>query len=125
MTEPLDAIPAEMVEAAAKALHEHDRLEFTGEKPWERLDESDRDSYRKSMAAALAAALSVGEVERWIEYGHWSANKSYVWSCGPAAEDRHGDHCIYPTTHVMAVTQLILADGTRVQIAAPWREIPQ
>jgi hypothetical protein len=62
MTEPLDAIPAEVIEAAAAALHEHDRLEFTGEPPWERLEESDRDSYRKSMAVALAAALSWREV---------------------------------------------------------------
>lgn len=53
-------LPAAMIETAARALHEHDRLEedpdFDDLQPW------DQDSYRDSAQVVLAAAFGVCEV---------------------------------------------------------------
>ena len=59
-------LPPEMVEAAARATHEHDRMESLGEPDFDGLEEADRDSYRDFVRLILAAALSVCEVrEEW------------------------------------------------------------
>lgn len=50
-----------MVEAAARALHEHDRREYINDPPWDGLDEQERESYRIAQRIALAAALGVCE----------------------------------------------------------------
>jgi len=60
-----DLGPYDPVEQAARALHEHDRLErdppipgLGPEPPWEELAEVHRESYRKVVRPALEAALS-------------------------------------------------------------------
>lgn len=52
-------VPAEMVEAAARALHEHDRLETLNEPAWEDIDVGDRASYREAAKAMLIAPFAV------------------------------------------------------------------
>jgi len=51
------ALRADGVEPAARALHEHDRLEFIGEPVWERMSEDDRESYRSAVRSILTAAV--------------------------------------------------------------------
>lgn len=52
-------LPGGMVEAAARALHEHDRLEFPNDPLWDGLDDDRRDSYREAVTAVLSAALAI------------------------------------------------------------------
>lgn len=60
MTTPPTPVPEVMIEAAAEALHQHDR--FDGEPTWDELTEVDRRSYRAAAAPMLAAALAVCDV---------------------------------------------------------------
>jgi len=61
-------LPAAMVEAAARALHEHDRIEIAGDPLWEALNEDDQDSYRAAVRAGLAAALSTCTIRKEWRY---------------------------------------------------------
>lgn len=79
-----DEIPAAMVEAAARAVHEHGRLEFD-EPEWEQLTDAARDSYRKAERLALVAALSVCQVRgeqgvRSVREGDVFGQPGAMWS---------------------------------------------
>lgn len=82
-------IPHAMVEAAARALHEHDRLDVLSEPPWEQLTDDERESYRTVQREALTAALDLCEVREYrraVVKQDDGSTYTYPW----AVTDRQG-----------------------------------
>lgn len=69
-TTPDVALPAAMVEAAARALYEHDRV--PDHEDFDELQDWDQDSYRDAVKAVLTAALGVCKVEERRDYRTFS-----------------------------------------------------
>lgn len=86
MTDLPAALPPAMVEAAARALHEHENqwLDESMAEEWKTLSDLDLDSYRSAARAVLAAALAECEVrEEWIaevDLGHGFEPRPWVYT---------------------------------------------
>jgi hypothetical protein len=77
-----------MVEAAARALHEHDSVAALPDDPgWDDLAECDRDSYRTAVAAVLGAALTRSGC-RW-EHGYRYRRNDGEWSIVVPCQSLH------------------------------------
>lgn len=73
-----DQIPAVMVEAAAQAVHEHDRYGAGWSRAdWNGLSEVQRDNYRRAERVALAAALALCQVRE--EWGRDTHSGERMW----------------------------------------------
>lgn len=115
-TEP--TVPEAMLEAAAKALHGHDRLD--GEPDWDELQEWDRQSYKAAVAAVLAAALSVCEVREqygWIHGEPGTDERREAW-LGDRAKAEGEEH--YWKGHKSADFRL----ARRLRIVTPADDVP-